>query len=106
MMIKAIFYSNDPDMIYSFTGIMITKVTVLLFAPLLSIMQTLVYFNIRIEKEGFNERVLGQELEGEVGASNPVMDPVSTPGYTPVSLGPSEVSLNDIGGHKSSPLVV
>lgn len=103
ILIKAIFFGTDADMIYSVTGVMISKVTVLLFAPLLSIMQTLVYFNIRIENEGFNERVLGQQLEGQVGST--VADPVSSPSYTPVSLGTSEVSLNNIGGNNASPLV-
>merc|ERR1712176_350734 len=83
------YFILTSDLGGSMIGLMLSKATILVFVPLQSIMQTLVYFNIRIEKEGLNAEILRKEMDDGVDGTAVNLDP----GCVSVSVGDIECNV-------------
>jgi hypothetical protein len=60
--IQALFLGPDVSALYSTIGIVATTIPSVVFMPCYAVLQTAVYFNLRISKEGMNASVLAQEI--------------------------------------------
>ena len=56
---------------FSAIGYVLTLIPGLVIIPISGIVRTVMYFNLRVEKEGLNAHVLSRDLGG--GAYNPLM---------------------------------
>jgi hypothetical protein len=67
-LLQNIILGQDPLAVFTPMGVVISYLPQLMFLPATQILQTVVYFNLRIQKEGLNSEVLSREVI-ECGAS-------------------------------------
>jgi len=66
-----IFLTGDiMDALFSLAGLVVTVVPLLVYVPLQSIMETVMYLNLRIGRESMNHQVLTGDLLSEGGLNN------------------------------------
>jgi hypothetical protein len=60
-----LFMGGGTEAVYSWWGALLLVLPALVYVPLVVIADTVVYFNIRVQREGMNYSVLDSELYGE-----------------------------------------
>eukprot|EP00548_Thalassiothrix_antarctica_P000353 CAMPEP_0194149536 /NCGR_PEP_ID=MMETSP0152-20130528/38471_1 /TAXON_ID=1049557 /ORGANISM="Thalassiothrix antarctica, Strain L6-D1" /LENGTH=355 /DNA_ID=CAMNT_0038851767 /DNA_START=56 /DNA_END=1123 /DNA_ORIENTATION=- len=62
IVLEGIFKDTDQYLLYTLTGSLLMTVPLALVLPIFAILQTIMYFNLRVEKEGMNFEALLKDL--------------------------------------------